>query len=288
MARRIVTVSVVTPAAKTVSASASTEPMPAAAPGPLLITPGQRGRLSDQLYGQVFEQITSGRLKVGEQLPSENEISERFGVSRPVVREALMQLRADGLITSHQGLGTFVSHQPAPRVKTLAKAQDIAAYLRCQEVRITLEGDAARLAADRHTDEQLAAVLAAHQAFADGVRSGKLLPETDLAFHASIARASGNDFYVSLMESIHEAMTGLMRLTLGLTRTASKQRALTVLDEHTAIVEAIRARDGEQARAAMQCHLGQARRRLVDGRRDRGSAVRQASPAAKAAPGQKL
>ena len=238
------------------------------APEPLLLTPGQRGRLSDQLYGQVFEQITSGRLKVGEQLPSEMDISERFGVSRPVVREALLRLRADGLITSHQGLGTFVTHQPAPRVRTLAKAQDIATYLRCQEVRITLEGDAARLAADRHTDEQLAAVLAAHQAFADGVRSGDLKPETDLAFHASIAQATGNDFYVTLLESIHESMTGLMRLTLGLTRTASKRRALTVLGEHTAIVEAICARDGEQARAAMQCHLGRARRRLVDGRRD--------------------
>lgn len=243
-------------------------PAPAAA-GSLLLTPGQRGRLSDQLYGQIFEQITTGRLKVGEQLPAEMEISERFGVSRPVVREALLQLRADGLITSHQGLGTFVSHQPAPRIKKLAKAQDIAAYLRCQEVRITLEGDTARLAAMRHTDEQLEAVMQAHQAFADGVRSGKLLPETDLNFHASIAQASGNDFYVTLLESIHEAMTGLMRLTLGLTRTASKRRALTVLDEHTAIVDAIRARDGEQARAAMQCHLGQARRRLVDGRRDR-------------------
>ncbi len=257
---------------KATSAPDAAEPvsgLAATVPEALLLTPGHRGRLSDQLYGQVFEQITSGRLKVGEQLPPEMEISERFGVSRPVVREALQQLRADGLITSHQGLGTFVSHQPAPRIRKLAKAQDIAAYLRCQEVRITLEGDAARLAADRHTDEQLAAVLAAHQAFADGVRSGSLQPETDLAFHASIARASGNDFYVSLLESIHEAMTGLMRLTLGLTRTASKRRALTVLDEHTTIVEAIRARDGEQARAAMQCHLGQARRRLVDGRRDK-------------------
>ncbi len=235
----------------------------------LVNEPGQRGRLSDLLYGQVFDQITSGKLKVGDQLPSEMEISERFGVSRPVVREALLRLRADGLITSHQGLGTFVSHQPAPRVKTLAKAQDIASYLRCQEVRIALEGDAARLAAERRTEEQLAALLAAHEAFADGVRSGKLLPEADLAFHACIAEASGNDFHASLLESIHDAMTGLMRLTLGLTRTASRKRAQAVLDEHVAIVEAIRARDAEEARTAMQFHLSQARRRLIDRRLQR-------------------
>ena len=229
----------------------------------------QRIRLSDQLYGQIFDQITSGKLKVGDQLPVEMEISERFGVSRPVVREALLRLRADGLITSHQGLGTFVSHQPPPRVKTLAKAQDIASYLRCQEVRIALEGDAARLAAERHTEEQLAALLAAHEAFAEGVRNGKLLPEADLAFHACVAEASGNDFHATLLKSIHEAMTGLMRLTLGLTRTASRKRALAVLDEHVAIVEAIRARDAEEVRTAMQFHLSQARRRLIDGRRQR-------------------
>lgn len=230
---------------------------------------GTRDRLSDQLYGKVFEQITSGRFKLGEQLPSEVEIAEKFGVSRPVVREAFLRLRVDGLITSRQGLGTFVSHQPALRTKTFAKAQDIASYLRCQELRITVEGDAARLAAERHTEEQMDAIVAAHEAFSNGVHSGDLTPAADLDFHARIAEASGNEFYASTLESIHEAMIGLMRLTLGLTRTASKKRALTVLDEHTAIVAAIRARDGEQARVAMQFHLGQARRRLIDRRRDK-------------------
>ncbi len=230
---------------------------------------GKRDRLSDQLYGKVFDQITSGHFKVGDQLPSEVEIAEQFGVSRPVVREAFLRLRVDGLITSHQGLGTFVSHQPALRTKTFAKAQDIASYLRCQELRITVEGDAARLAAERHTDEQMDAIVAAHEAFSNGVHSGDLTPAADLEFHARIAEASGNEFYASTLESIHEAMVGLMRLTLGLTRTASKKRALTVLAEHSAIVAAICARDGEQARVAMQFHLGQARRRLIDRRRDK-------------------
>ena len=101
------------------------------------------------------------------------------------------------------------------------------------------------------------------------MHSGKLTPASDLEFHARIAEASGNEFYSSTLESIHEAMVGLMRLTLGLTSTASKKRALSVLDEHSAIVAAIRARDGEQARVAMQFHLGQARRRLIDRRRDK-------------------
>ncbi|SPU50483.1 L-lactate utilization operon repressor [Bordetella trematum] len=229
---------------------------------------GQRVRLADQLYGQIFEQIVSGRLNVGDKLPSEHEICDRFGVSRPVVREALLRLRADGLVTAHQGLGTFVSHQPAPRLKTFPDVQNVGAYLRAQEVRVALEGDAARLAAMRRSDEQLHKIEQAHEAFVAALAAGQVSPEADLVFHASIAEASGNDFYLGVLESIHEAISGFMRLTLSLTRTGSRQRAQRVADEHAAILAAIREQDGERARVAMQFHLGQARYRLVDRDRD--------------------
>nr|WP_242697859.1 FadR/GntR family transcriptional regulator [Bordetella holmesii] len=224
--------------------------------------------MGDQLYGQIFEQITSGRLSVGDKLPSEHEICERFGVSRPVVREALLRLRADGLITAHQGLGTFVSHQPAPRLKTFPDVQNVSAYLRAQEVRVALEGDAARLAALRRSDAQLQRMEQAHADFLDRLADGKVSPQADLAFHASIAEASGNDFYLDVLENIHEAVSGFMRLALNLTRTGSRQRAERVAEEHAAILSAIRAQDSERARVAMQFHLGQARHRLVDKERD--------------------
>lgn len=239
------------------------------ASGALVLARGQRVRLSDQLYGQIFEQIVSGRLKIGDQLPSEKEICERFGVSRPVVREALLRLRADGLVTAHQGLGTFVSHQPAARIESFARAEDVASYLRCQEVRVALEGDAARLAAERRTEEQMIAIDEAHDRFNKSVDAGVLNAEDDLAFHKSVVVAAGNDFYAQVLEQIHEALIGFMRLSLSLTRTGSKQRAQRVVDEHAAVVEAIREQDAERARVAMQFHLGQARRRLVDRDRDR-------------------
>ncbi|AUL16256.1 FadR/GntR family transcriptional regulator [Bordetella bronchiseptica] len=229
---------------------------------------GQRVRLADQLYGQIFDQIASGRLNVGDKLPSEYEICEKFGVSRPVVREALLRLRADGLVTAHQGLGTFVSHQPAPRLKTFSDVQNVGAYLRAQEVRVALEGDAARLAALRRTDEQLHKIGEAHAAFVEELEHGRVSPEADLAFHASIAEASGNDFYLGVLETIHESISGFMRLTLSLTRTGSRQRAQRVADEHAAILGAIREQDAERARIAMQFHLGQARHRLVDRDKD--------------------
>ena len=155
-------------------------------------------------------------------------------------------------ITAHQGLGTFVSHQPAPRLTAFSDVQNVGAYLRAQELRVALEGDAARLAALRRTDEQLQKIEAAHVAFADSLARGEVSAEMDLAFHASITEATGNDFYLGVLESIHESINGFMRLTLNLTRTGSRQRAQRVLDEHATILEAIRAQDGERARVAMQ------------------------------------
>ena len=232
------------------------------------LEPGRRTRLSDQLYGQIFEQIVSGKLNVGDQLPSENDISESFGVSRPVVREALMRLRADGLVTAQQGLGSFVSAQPAPRVKSFAPAENVASYMRSQEVRIALEGDAARLAALRRSDEQMAIIDAAHARFALSVADGKMNAEEDLAFHKSITEATSNEFYRDVLESTHDAMSGFMRLSINLTRTGSARRAQKVLEEHAAIVDAIRAKDGDRARVAMQFHLDQARQRVVNREQD--------------------
>jgi GntR family transcriptional repressor for pyruvate dehydrogenase complex len=230
---------------------------------------GEGVRLADQLYGQIFERIVSSRFAVGAQLPSENEICEQFGVSRPVVREALMRLKADGLVATQQGRGSFVIHQPVERVRSFAHAQDVAGYLRCLEVRIALEGDAARLAAQRRTDEQFEAIETAQRQFAQGAEDGRLDPDLDLAFHARVAEASGNSFYLDVLDAIHESIIGFMRLTLNLTRTGSKQRAQRVVDEHAAVVAAVREQDPERARVAMQFHLAQARQRLIDRTRDR-------------------
>lgn len=244
-------------------------PVASANGGTLVLGRGERVRLSDQLYGQIFEQIVSGGLAVGAQLPSENEICEQFGVSRPVVREALLRLKADGLVATQQGRGSFVIHQPVDRVRSFAQAQDVAGYLRCLEVRIALEGDAARLAAQRRTDEQMETIATAHKRFSDSAEEGRLDPDIDLAFHSRIAEASGNSFYLDVLEAIHESIIGFMRLTLNLTRTGSKQRTQRVVDEHAAIVSAVREQDAERARVAMQFHLTQARQRLIDRTRDR-------------------
>lgn len=226
-------------------------------------------RLSDQLYGRIFDDIVGGRIAVGAQLPSESEVCDRFGVSRPVVREALLRLRADGLVTSQQGRGTFVIHQPADRIRTFARAPDLAGFLRCLEVRIALEGEAARLAAQRCTEAQLETIIQAHERFVASAEAGRHDAGADLAFHAAIAEATGNAFFREMQDAIHASIAGFMQVSLALTRTGSRQRSQRVLDEHSAIVDAVRAGDGERACIAMRHHLMQARARVVDRSRDR-------------------
>src|SRR5262249_52112913 len=122
----------------------------------LSLTPKRKERLGDQLYGQILEQIVSGRINEGARLPSENEISSAFRASRPVVREALRRLQADGLVQARQGAGTFVIRRPSERIIQFAHAANLSGYLKAHEVRITLEGQAAKFAAQRRTAAELA------------------------------------------------------------------------------------------------------------------------------------
>lgn len=229
---------------------------------PDTIDPGRRA--ADTVHDALFEAIASGAIALGERLPGELELSESHGVSRAVVREALLRLRTGGLVTSRRGAGTFVSHRPEPRIAEFASPGDVAEALLCQELRESIEGDAAAFAARRHTEEQLARIRAAHDAFADEARQGRMPVAEDLAFHAAIGAATGNDFYVRALDGIHESMAGFMRLALSLSHSApTRDRIRQVLDEHAAILDAIASGDGARAGVAMRYHLGQARRRMV-------------------------
>lgn len=238
--------------------------------GRLLLVPGKRQRLSDQLYGQILDQIVSGMLKEGQRLPPEKDISAMFGVSRPVVRDALLRLRADGLLQTRQGSGTYVMRRPADRLMEFATTAELAVFLRCLEARMPLEAACARYAAERRTSGQLARIQQAHERLRTDIeKSGHITPESDLAFHAAIAVASGNEFFSDLLQHIHEAVQGFMHLSLNLTRTSSRERVQQVLNEHTFILEAIQAHEPEEAETSMRFHIGQSRRRVTDRKRDR-------------------
>src|ERR1700680_3706149 len=118
----------------------------------------RRVRMSDVLYGDIVTQINSGGFAVDQRLPSEKDFCERFSVSRPIVREALERLRAEGLIRSRQGAGSFVAngatHAAAggTRVQVSSDAMpahinSIAAIQKFYAYRISFEGELAYTAA---------------------------------------------------------------------------------------------------------------------------------------------
>ena len=154
--------------------------------------------------------------KRGDQLPTEKDLIEEFGVSRTVVREAIANLKASGLVSTHQGKGAFVLEQgamPSFRISDdkLALAEDL---LEALEVRIAIESEAAALAARRRTPEQLAAIEAACDAMDAALAQGEETVALDIAFHRAIAEATGNRHFVGLFNYLGEVLMTRARLSV--------------------------------------------------------------------------
>jgi DNA-binding FadR family transcriptional regulator len=220
---------------------------------------------ADQVYGHVLQDILKGAFPPGSRLPSETDLSDRFGVSRPVIRDALARLRLDGLVEARRGSGTYVLTTPSRSLPDLADLTDISRFLRYQELRLCVEGNAAALAAERRTDKALGDIIEAHEQFSSQVARGVFLPESDRRFHLSIAEATGNEFFSMALEGPNVSLSGFMNVSLSLTRSGSPARARKVIGEHADIVEAIRNKDPVWARVAMESHILQARRRMTNG-----------------------
>jgi GntR family transcriptional repressor for pyruvate dehydrogenase complex len=216
----------------------------------------------------LIEQIIAGDLPQNARLPTEHELARGFGVSRSVIREALMRLSADGVVTARQGSGTYVQRRPSDRVTAFARPSDLPAVLRAFEMRLALEGAAARLAAQRRTDGQLAALQARHDAFTAQAENGVPTPEKDLAFHRAIIEATGNPYFLAALDATGDAVLSQMDVALKVTREMSRERARTVAVEHARILDNIVSGDGEGAEIAMRFHIDQARKRLTDRSRE--------------------
>ena len=234
------------------------------------LRPARRGseRLADQLYGQILEKIVSGSISPGEKLPSENELCRVFEVSRPTVREALLRLHADGLVSTRQGSGTVVQKRPSDQLIQLSRSSDVAGMLRCMEVRLALEGQAARLAATRRTSVQLDTLTHALESMRTSFERGEAPTAADYEFHAAVAAASGNILFVDVLNSIQPTIHHSMTVALGLTQVGTADRARRVLEEHAAIRDAIGRSDAESSELMMRFHLNRARQRMTDSQQD--------------------
>lgn len=227
----------------------------------------RKRRLADDLYGQLLAQLTNTTYEVGAKLPSEGQLAQAFGVSRPIVREALQRLQDDGIISSRRGSGSFVARLPPAEVTSLGHTVDLASYMRTFEVRVCLEPEAARLAARRRTVSSVSEIARALRQFEDALSTGVRASEADFAFHLEIAKTTMNDLFVGQMMALQKVMIGTINITSEITRLRPHERRVKVLKEHEDIFAAIEAGDEESARAYMLYHLAEVRGRITDSRR---------------------
>ncbi|SDD27711.1 FadR/GntR family transcriptional regulator [Ruegeria marina] len=226
-----------------------------------------RTSYADQAYAYLFHQITIGAYGEGEQLPSENELCELFGISRPVVRKALERLREDDLIDSRRGSGSFVKRRKKLANEggfTDGRLREILMNL---EFRKVIEPAAAYFAAQRRSDADLAMIKAAVDDFeAYSVKGGKVGRHLDFKFHHAVATASGNRRFVDAISAVEYDVDNAVNLVRYLARFDHLERAKKVWSEHLGMYQAIESQNAELARKLMTEHLEQARIRMMEHR----------------------
>lgn len=211
--------------------------------------------LTDTVYEHVLALIVQDKLSAGDRLPGEHALAQRFGVSRPVVRQALARLRAEGRVTAAQGAGHFVGQEPALKSIDYGPIQGIPDVRSVLEFRCILEGESAALAAQSRDARLRAAVTARRRAMEAASQRGEAGIEEDIAFHAAIARASENRYLVLTIAALMEHTRVAIRLVRELSPQPMMHRWRDVRAEHLRIDEAIGARDAAAAREAMTQHL---------------------------------
>ena len=224
--------------------------------------------LAQRVVAGLKDKIFAGDLPPGHKLPSETELVEEFGVSRTVVREAVTRLRAEGLVETFQGRGSFVLAVPEPTSFTVESAAIRSHHdvLDMIDFRLGIECEAAALAASRVDAAGEQSVRTALTEFTEAAPEDAV--EADFRFHRAVAAASGNRFYLDLLDSLGPMMIMLPRTRLGDTHSITDAaHAERILREHDAIATAVVDGDPELARAAMRLHLGNTRRRLDAGKR---------------------
>lgn len=218
--------------------------------------------LTAQLVARLTADITSGKLPPGSRLPTEQAMIAATGVSRTVIREAVAALRADGLVFTRQGVGAFV----ADRVRRPFRVEfdensPLREVLNVMELRTGVEVEAAGLSAERATPAQLKKIVERYRAIQAAIERGDNAVDEDFAFHCAIADATGNPQFRRFLEYLGRFIIP-RRTVWGSTRPAARRVDLdTFQREHKEILDAVTGGAAEEARAAMQRHLLNSRRR---------------------------
>lgn len=210
--------------------------------------------VTDEAITKIKDMLISGELSAGDRLPPEKELSEKLGLSRSSLREAVKALEIIRVLDVRRGDGTYVtSLEP----KLLTEAMSFMVDLHQDEtildifaVRRILEPAAAAMAAGRITPEQTAALRATMENI-DESTSVEQLVEHDLVFHQLITAAANNSYLASVLDALSSS-TVRARIWRGLTQEKAVDRTLS---EHAAIVDALERGDAELAKALLTVHI---------------------------------
>lgn len=198
-------------------------------------------RQGQDAYHRLIAAIREGGLGPGDRL-IETELAERLGISRTPVREAIRQLESDGLVTH------------LPRAGATVRRLDYAEITELYEMRAVLEGTAARFAARAASDVELSELDAINAEMRAATTTGALY-EANRQLHLVLLNAARNRYLVKSVEAVQTTL-----LILGPSTMEEGGRAEAAVAEHAALIEALRARDGDVAEARMRAHIEAAHR----------------------------
>ena len=217
------------------------------------IVPQQK--LYKNIVNQIRKMILSGELKKGDQLPSERDMAQQFGVSRTAVREAIKSLSEIGLIDIMVGRGTFVANNTADRiVESVNLLLDVEKVVKedLHYARKVLEAPIAKLAAKNRKQENIDQLQFLIEKMEKSKNHTKKFIEVDMEFHVELAKASGNSAFVVLTQAIMQILRSDLTFVLNF-----QDQTETALSHHKKIRKNIVSQDIEGAELAMQSHMHQ-------------------------------
>lgn len=215
--------------------------------------------LAHAVAARLRSAIADGVLAPGARVPSEAQLSQGYEVSRTVVREAVSQLRAEGLVETFQGRGSFIAAAPGARggradsgivLPVRRSARDV------MELRLAIECEAAALAARRRTRAQIEVLDRALADLRQAVRTGGGVVGPDWAIHMAVAVASGNPLLIGVMESLGAQSVLRHRASVDDIDLVDPEHGALLVHEHAAIRDAVERGDADAARSAVRVHLG--------------------------------
>ena len=211
-------------------------------------------KLSDKVVKVITDQVKSGALKPGDRLPSEPELAAALQVSRGILREALTVLQARNIIYRRPKEGTFInSSAPDILIGNWEASMKNANYLDLIEVRECIESRTVEKVIDLITDEQICELYD----LAPVKENENVSHSTDYYFHYRLAELSHNMIFTSFIDNYYDIFHEITALS---SRQTARSQAIT--QEHTAIVDAIKAKDKTAAREAICYHLMMVRKSL--------------------------